>query len=488
MIEHVFESVPLELDVPEMEVSDYTLLQVMGEFTRDESTAIARRLMAVAELYTRRVAERADTVLAALDPIDAVAAEVSAVQNISHARAVAQVNLARALRERLPEVLRLFLRGWIDFRMVSMIDRRTDNIVDEKVMARVDAALAARCEKWMKLSKTKLRDRIDMVIAAHDPAGVRPPNLDEASRYVDVDAHPAAMGLAIVSGNLNAADAAALTQRLDALAATVCADDPRTQAQRRADACGPLARLEATLACQCGREDCPAATQHAAANAAVIHLLAEQATLDGAGDTPGYLPGFGVLPAAQVRALAATAELKPVTLPAQADPGYRPSAAARDFLRWRDLMCCWPGCDQPVERADVDHTVPWPYGPTHPSNNKHYCRTHHLLKTFCGWVDRQLPDGTIVLTAPSGHTFTTTAHGAALFPALGQPTGWLDIGSPPPDNGADRLALMPRRTQTRDQNRRDRITAERRQQSQLIAQRQRQQQAWQAKTYQPPPF
>jgi hypothetical protein len=188
-----------------------------------------------------------------------------------------------------------------------------------------------------------------------------------------------------------------------------------------------------------------------------------------------------------VRELAHNAELKPVTIPDQADPGYRPGVKARDFLRWGDLMCCWPGCDKPVAACDVDHTVPWPYGPTHPSNNKHYCRIHHLIKTFCGWLDRQLPDGTIMLIAPSGHTFVSEAHGAALFPALGQPTGELDI-PPPPDAQADRSALMPRRKQTREQNRRDRITAERRQQSELIAERQRQRQAWQAETYQPPPF
>ena len=34
-------------------------------------------------------------------------------------------------------------------------------------------------------------------------------------------------------------------------------------------------------------------------------MLAEQATLDGTSDQPGYLPGFGILPADSVRDLAA---------------------------------------------------------------------------------------------------------------------------------------------------------------------------------------
>jgi hypothetical protein len=174
-----------------------------------------------------------------------------------------------------------------------------------------------------------------------------------------------------------------LDQRLDALAATVCENDPRTKEQRRADATGPLARLEATLACQCGSEDCPAGAARdgaAAAAAAVIHVLAEQATLDGASESPGYLPGFGILPAESVRELAATATLKPLTIPSETpDPGYRPSAVTREFVAWRDLTCRWPGCDRPVAKCDVDHTVPYPAGVTHASDLKHYCRIHHRL-------------------------------------------------------------------------------------------------------------
>jgi hypothetical protein len=75
-----------------------------------------------------------------------------------------------------------------------------------------------------------------------------------------------------------------------------------------------------------------------------------------------------------------------------------------------------------------------------------------------------------------------------MFPALAQPTGELNIPPQvvPPDT--DRSAMMPRRTQTRDQDRRDRINAERRQRTELIAEEERQRQAWLAANYQPPPF
>ena len=173
----------------------------------------------------------------------------------------------------------------------------------------------------------KLRDRIDLWVAKFDPAGVRvPPKVDD-NRYVEIG--PTSPGMAGILGNIHAADGAALDQRLDALAATVCEDDPRTKEQRRADACGPLARGEARLACQCGRDDCPAAAERNAAAAAVIHVLAEQATLDGTSDQPGYLPGFGILPAESVRELATTATLKPVTVPTGVAAGSGVSARRR---------------------------------------------------------------------------------------------------------------------------------------------------------------
>ena len=121
--------------------SDADLIEVMGEATRDESTAIAQRLAAVAELFVRRCGSLAELEWCHTDACAAVAAEVSAVQNISHARAVGQVQFACALWHRLPALAKVFAGGTIDFRMVSMIIARTDN-VDDEVMAELDVAIA----------------------------------------------------------------------------------------------------------------------------------------------------------------------------------------------------------------------------------------------------------------------------------------------------------------------------------------------------------
>ena len=242
-------------------VADRELIDVMGESTRDESTAIALRLATVAELWKRREGELAETAWWCADGCDAVAAEVAAQQNISHARAVSQVQFACNLWHRLPTVGRVFLSGVIDFRVVRLIVNRTEN-VEDALAPQLDEAIAAHAPKWMKLSEPKLRDRIDMWVAKFDPAGVRVPPAIEDNRYVEVS--PTSPGVAVISAVVRAGDGAAFDARLEALAATVCAKDPRTKTQLRADATGAMGRWEASLVCRCGSDDCPAAAQRKA--------------------------------------------------------------------------------------------------------------------------------------------------------------------------------------------------------------------------------
>ena len=287
------------------------------------------------------------------------------------------------------------------------------------------------------------------------------PSSETLDRHIEVS--PGKNGTAEIWGEVRGPDGAAFDAKLDALAATVCPDDPRTKTQRRADALTPLSAGATSMPCMCGSPDCPAGGAEApAANPVVINVLAEAATVEGASDKPGYLPGYGAVPAATVQEMAKTASLRPVPIPKDlvAEPQYRPSAALARFIRCRDLTCSFPGCDQPAARCDIDHSVPYPLGPTHPSNNSLKCRIHHLLKTFCGWTDLQLPDGTIVWTSPSGRTYTTTPTGARFFPQLAMPTGKLVLPNSPPPSPTRQLA-MPLRKRTRAQDRAYRVERER---------------------------
>ena len=85
------------------------------------------------------------------------------------------------------------------------------------------------------------------------------------------------------------------------------------------------------------------------------------------------------------------------------------------------MTCRFPGCDEPAQLCDIDHTIAYPTGPTQASNLKCLCRKHHLLKTFGGWRDQQWPDGTVVWTSPHGQTYTTHPGSRILFPTCADP-------------------------------------------------------------------
>lgn len=445
-------------------LTDAGVVDAITAAARAQNAACARELVAVGELYARRAPDDdVERSCWAIDGHENVVAELGAALRISRGRARERLRYAIALRERLPRVAEVFARGDIDLRLVAAAVYRTDLVDDAELIAKLDAAIARHAPRWMRLSGPKLAERIDLWVARFDPAGVRRPGARTEDRYVEIA--PTDSGLAGVWAQLHATDGAALEHKLDALASTVCRADPRTHAQRRADAMGALAAGFKALRCQCGSPDCAAAQRPSGANV-VIHVLAEQTAVDGGSQALGYLPGFGPLPPARLRELAGTAKVKPLIIPkGRVESGYRPSAALAEFVRFRDLCCRFPGCDAPAEVCDVDHTVPFPLGPTHPSNLKLLCRYHHLLKTFfagpAGWADRQEPDGTVVWTSPTGHTYLTKPGGSLLFPALAVPTGTLTLPTWSPSPAETRGLMMPARRQTRALDRAARIRWER---------------------------
>ena len=180
---------------------------------------------------------------------------------------------------------------------------------------------------------------------------------------------------------------------------------------------------------------------------------------------PAALMGGQFMPGAIACRAAVGATITPIVHPGQAppEPRYRPSKKLADFVRCRDMTCRFPGCNVPATHTDVDHTIPWPYGPTAASNLKCLCRRHHLQKTFWGgqngWRERQLDDGTIVWTAPDGRQHITTPGSRLLFPELSEPTATVQASRAPTAHTAG--LTMPRRKTTRAQDRASRIQRER---------------------------
>jgi hypothetical protein len=460
-----------DIDLPDVAsvrgLDDAGLIEAMRDAARLESAVMARRLAAVAELYQHRLAEQDadEREQWCIDGWEQVAAEVAAAQGISRGRAAGQLRYALVLAERLPELGELFAAGAVDFRVVSAVVFRSELMIETDALARLDQWLASTAHRWGRWSRNKIIEVVDYFIQQLEPSAVRVARETDEGRHIGVS--PLHSGMAEIWGDVRAPDAIAFDRCLDELAATVCAGDPRTKEQRRADALSALAARATAMPCACGSPDCPASNSGATVGEVVIHVLADAATVTGDSSAPGYVAGFGGLGADAVRHLARSAKLRPVVHPKDCPPErqYRPSTALAEFVRCRDLTCRFPGCDRPAEHADIDHTVPYPLGPTHASNLKLLCRTHHLLKTFYtgpnGWRDRQEPDGTVIWTSPTGHNYITKPGGSLFFPALAASTGTLVLPTDMPPPAEKRGLMMPARRRTRAQDRAARIRWER---------------------------
>ncbi len=497
---------------------DAAVMAAIAACARMEAAAAARRLAAVAEFVHRHADGPTDCAHWSCDNWDAMAAEVAAAQGISHAMASSQMYLACALRDRLPQVAALFAEGTISARLASTIVWHTGLIKDPEALRLVDTTLAGDASRFGPMSATKTAQAIDAVVDQYDPGALRRTRAGARGREIVIGSSNDESATAHLWGSLFATDAAVLDRRLTQMAHEVCQDDPRTIAQRRADALGALAAGAKRLTCGCGNVDCVAgADADERAASVIIHVVAQASAVDvdpdphmsgeratrpitpemtlaealapdpepdvPAGPKPpaALITSGGVLSPALVAELArGGAKVRPVRHPGDAppEPGYRPSTDLERFIRCRDMTCRFPGCDRPAEICDVDHTIAYPLGPTHPSNLKCLCRKHHLLKTFwAGWRDEQWPDGTIVWTSPAGQTYTTRPGSRLLFPTLCLPTGQIPSTPTQYRSPGNRGIMMPTRRRTRAQDRARRIDAERALNAAHVAERN-----------QPPPF
>jgi hypothetical protein len=358
IIERMFDIDLLPAVSAVLAVDDAGLIDAMGGAANLEAAVMARRLASMAELYHRRLRQDADRDGLAVDVWACVSAEIAAAGRISRGRADHLLDVAVVLRDKLPAVAAVFAAGHVDYRVAAAAVSRTTLVSTGADIARIDALLAAGLPHWTRLSKKKLADKIDWCITEVDLVAKKEATTADEDRHIGIG--PDRRGTAEVYGTVRAADALALDARLSTLADTVCRHDPRTKDQRRADATGPLAAGADRLACLCGRDDCPAGSTEPADSDVQIHVLADQATLDGTSDTPGYVEGYGPIPAEAVRDIATHAKQRTVRHPgdAPAEPRYRPSAALAEFVRFRDSPASSPSAR--CRRGSAISTTPSP--------------------------------------------------------------------------------------------------------------------------------
>jgi hypothetical protein len=448
-------------------------------------------------------------------------ASVAAACNLNPYAASKQMRIAQALRDRLPRTGALFATGAVSATVIDAITWRTHLVEDDDALALIDAAISGEAAAYGAHSEKQLINAVDLWVEKFDPEAVVRSKRAAKDLYVEFDDKDDPNGVASFWGRLRVTDKKILEQRLNDLADTVCANDPRKRGELRAAALAALGAVGPALerlACECGITDCVGSGKDPRAGAVAIYVLTDQVPAAGedaprqttpgnagkpepaeneaapekeqqtpAAETepavpaepaarnepaapaacnpsPGVMLDGGIIPPAMLADLiAAGATVKPLSeiadLPAERQ--YRPSTALTAFVRMRSMTCSYPGCNRAAHRCDLDHLIPWPAGATHPGNLAPLCRLHHLIKTFCGWTPEAKPDGSIRWSAPTGHTYTKAPGASMLFPH------W-NIETPIPRkraisliNDAGRDTKMPTRKRTRAQDRAQRIKAER---------------------------
>jgi hypothetical protein len=145
-----------------------------------------------------------------------------------------------------------------------------------------------------------------------------------------------------------------------------------------------------------------------------INVTVPASVLLGLSETGAHLDGYGPIPADIARTVATDAEWRRIlTDPATGcatDLGtttYTPPASLARFVETRDRTCRFPGCTIAAERTDLDHTVPYPHGPTAAGNLGALCRRHHRMKHEADGVHvQQDGHGRFAWTLPTGRRMT----------------------------------------------------------------------------------
>jgi hypothetical protein len=135
----------------------------------------------------------------------------------------------------------------------------------------------------------------------------------------------------------------------------------------------------------------------------------------GESDQPAILDGVVPIDAVTARRLAAGAKSF-VCILTHPESGvtlsvgrrrYKVPKDLRTYLQIRDLTCRFPGCIQPAQLSDIDHTLDWQFGgETRASNLACLCPGPHTLKGETAWTVTQADDNSGIRpwTDPSGRS------------------------------------------------------------------------------------
>ena len=296
-------------------------------WARVEAASAAQRLAGIAEWASVFMAdEDEDAALCAIDAEDDVVTQIGLAFGLSVHWAFRDLQVGAAMRERFPKLAAMFLRGEISAQVMSTVVERTLLVVDDDVLAAIDAACveAATLCGWSGLSNYSLKNAIDVWVERFDPDAVRRVRNTVRGRGVSVAHTDDEAGIVTITMRLTKPGGALLMGTLRSMAKAVCANDPRTLDQRMGDAAEAIHAGARHLKCLCGSPTCTAAVDDGVASRFVVHIYGDAPVLDGQPDP--LIHGDGVFPAGPDnvtvthRKKARTKAAEPAPTEAEVDP------------------------------------------------------------------------------------------------------------------------------------------------------------------------
>ena len=143
-------------------------------------------------------------------------------------------------------------------------------------------------------------------------------------------------------------------------------------------------------------------------------VIVDAATALHLADEPGYVPGYGWVPASIAREILADADswrrwLIDDSTRTLIDAGavrYRPSEALRDLIAARDVTCTADTCTRPASEAQLDHAIDFDGHNTTPANLHLVCGPDHLAVTAGHFIIDAHEDGRALwVSHRSGHAY-----------------------------------------------------------------------------------
>ncbi|WP_296605098.1 HNH endonuclease [Nocardioides sp.] len=343
--------------------------------------------------------------------VAAQVAQVALARRVSHHRGVRLLHLAKRLED-LPETRSALRTGRITEFKASIIARDTE-CLSPRLREKVDLAIAGDPEWLESLGERQLDAEVQKLAYRCDPRAF----VNRSAQAVSdrrVTSRPAPDTMMRLGALLPVVQGVAAYAALSSWASTqIAAGDPRSKGQLMAD------RLVELVTGQASADQVPVRAD----------VMLADTTLIGMDEEPGWVAGYGPVPAEIARHLIRHAHEQGLAalrrLYAHPDTGRLAAAESRstrfpdglaDLIGLRDQgRCRSPWCDAPI--ADTDHAQPLVEGgATTFLNGQGCCEACNIAKEAVGWRARPRPgpDGhpdlhTIETTTPTGHVHTSVA-------------------------------------------------------------------------------